>query len=81
MMTEHEYPFLTSILPEEEGGRYLIEYPDLPGCMSDGETIQEAIVNGQDAVRCWIEVAREHGDEIPTPGSSSASSALSTLIL
>ena len=73
-MTEHEYPFLTSILPEEEGGGYLIEYPDLPGCMSDGETIQEAITNGRDAVRCWIEVARANGDEIPAPGSSSTSS-------
>ena len=65
-----EYPFITSVLPEAEGSGYLIEYPDLPGCMSDGETIQEAIANGRDAVRCWIEIARTHGDEIPVPGSS-----------
>ena len=61
-----EYPFITSVLPEAEGGGYLIEYPDLPGCMSDGETIQEAIEN----VRSWIEAAKAHGDEIPEPGSS-----------
>ncbi|RKU12309.1 toxin-antitoxin system HicB family antitoxin [Candidatus Poribacteria bacterium] len=66
-----EYPFITSVLPEAEGGGYLIEYPDLPGCMSDGETIQEAIENGRDAIRSWIETVRVHRDEIPAPGSSS----------
>ena len=65
-----EYPFITSVLPEAEDGGYLIEYPDLPGCMSDGETIQETIENGRDAVRCWIETAKAHGEEIPAPGSS-----------
>ena len=69
-----EYPFITSVLPEAEGGGYLIEYPDLPGCISDGETIQEAIENGRDAVRSWIETARAHRNEIPPPGSSSTSS-------
>ena len=69
-----EYPFITSVLPEAEGSGYLIEYPDLPGCMSDGETIQEAIEKGRGAVESWIETARAHGDEIPVPGSSSASS-------
>ena len=69
-----EYPFITSVLADAEGGGYLIEYPDLPGCMSDGETIQEAIENGRDAIRSWIETARAHGDEIPAPGSSSRSS-------
>ena len=65
-----EYPFITSVLPETEGSGYLIEYPDLPGCVSDGETIQEAIENGKDAVRSWTEIAKARGDEIPVPGSS-----------
>ena len=65
-----EYPFITTVLPEAGGGGYLIEYPDLPGCMSDGQTIQEVIKNGKDAVQSWIETARAHGDEIPVPGSS-----------
>ena len=65
-----QYPFLMSILPPEEGGGYLIEFPDLPGCMSDGETIEETIENGKDAVFCWIETAKEFGDEIPQPGST-----------
>ena len=54
-----------SILPPEEGGGYLIEFPDLPGCISGGETIEETIENGKDAVFCWIETAKEFGDEIP----------------
>ena len=65
-----KYPFLMSILPPEEGGGYLIEFPDLPGCMSDGETIEETIENGKDAVFCWLETAKEFGDEIPQPGSA-----------
>jgi antitoxin HicB len=71
-MKELEYPFITSVLPKEEGGGYLIEFPDLQGCISDGDTIEEAIENGRDAITCWIETAKAHGDLIPAPGSSGA---------
>ena len=64
------YPFMTRLLLPEEGGGYLIEFPDLPGCMSDGETLEEAIENGKDALQCWIEAAAEDGQVIPEPGSS-----------
>lgn len=63
-----DYPFTIRHLSMEDGGGYLIEFPDLPGCMSDGETIEEAIKNGQDAVACWIAAARESGRTIPKPG-------------
>ncbi len=43
----------------EDGGGYLIEFPDLPGCMSDGKTVLEAIKNGDDAVEAWLEAAEE----------------------
>ena len=69
-MDKLQYPFNIIELPDEEGGGYLIEFPDLPGCISDGETIEEAIANGKDAVFCWIETAKQHGDEIPQPHSS-----------
>ena len=52
---------MTRLLLPEEGGGYLIEFPDLPGCMSDGETLEEAIENGKDALQCWIEAAAEDG--------------------
>lgn len=63
-----EYPFIIRHLSNEEGGGYLIEFPDLPGCMSDGETIDEAIENGQDAIQAWIEAANKINRPIPHPG-------------
>jgi len=63
-----EYPFIIRHLSSEEGSGYLIEFPDLPGCMSDGETIDEAIENGQDAIQTWMTAAREMNKPIPNPG-------------
>lgn len=63
-----DYPFTIHHLSEEDGGGYLIEFPDLPGCLSDGETIEQAIQNGLDAVVCWLEAAKEAGKPIPKPG-------------
>ena len=59
-------------LPEDEGGGYLIEFPDRPGCMSDGETIEEALTNGIDSMRGWIEAMRAEGHPIPAPTRSAA---------
>lgn len=61
-----DYPFTVRPLSEKEGGGYFIEFPDLPGCVSDGDTIEEAIANGKDAVKSWIKAAREMKREIPT---------------
>ena len=60
-----EYPFTVRPLSIEEGGGYLIEFPDLPGCISDGETIEEAIRNGEEAKRDWIAAMREADRPIP----------------
>ena len=49
-----KYPFEIRQLSGEEGGGYLISFPDLPGCISDGDTIEEAIKNGIDAMNSWI---------------------------
>jgi antitoxin HicB len=70
MATRLDYPFQVRPLTDEEGGGYLIEFPDLPGCLSDGETIEAAIANGADALRSWIETARELGDPVPPPRPS-----------
>jgi len=66
-MKSNDYPFIIRPLSKEEGSGILIEYPDLPGCMSDGETIDEAIKNGKDAVKCWLEAAKKSGRVIPKP--------------
>lgn len=63
-----DYPFTVRQLAAEEGGGYLIEFPDLPGCISDGETVEEAIANGMDAKQTWLAVAKETERPIPVPG-------------
>ena len=67
-----EYPFTIRPLTEDEGSGYLIEFTDLPGCISDGETPEEAVANGRDALKSWLRTAREFGDSIPKPGGSAS---------
>ena len=62
-----QYQFTVRPLSREEGGGYLVEYPDIPGCMSDGETVEEAIMNGREALLDCIEVFKESGRKIPKP--------------
>ena len=50
-----------------EDEAYVAEVPELPGCLSDGETRAEALANAEDAMRAWIETARDLGREVPTP--------------
>jgi antitoxin HicB len=57
---------------DEGGGGYLIEFPDLPGCRSDGAAIEEAIINGIDALRSWTLAMRAEGHPIPAPTRSAA---------
>lgn len=68
MQRDSEYPFEIRPLSLDEGGGWLITYPDLPGCMSDGETPEEAIANGRDALAAWLKAAEESGREVPRPG-------------
>lgn len=66
-----KYPFKIETISEEDGGGYTITYKDLPGCISDGETIEELLLNGEDAKRAWIQTAYEKSMEIPEPNSIS----------
>jgi len=50
-----------------EDDAYVVEVPELPGCMADGETYQEAVSNAQVVIREWIETAEELGRPIPRP--------------
>ena len=59
-------------MSKEEGGGYLVEYPDIPGCMSDGETVAEAITNGREALLDCLEVFKESGRKIPRPSIEAA---------
>lgn len=46
---------------------FIVEVPELPRCMADVETIQEAIQNSETIISEWLEVAKERGQEIPEP--------------
>ena len=65
------YPFTIRPLTEADGGGFAIEYPDLPGCLSDGSTPEEALKNGADAVRSYLRSCVKHGDPIPKPCEAS----------
>jgi antitoxin HicB len=67
-----QYQFTVRPLSKEEGGGYLVEYPDIPGCMSDGETIQEAVRNGREALRDCLDVFAESGRKLPKPAIKAA---------
>ena len=67
----NSYPFTIRPLSQEEGGGFMIEYPDLPGCVSDGSTPEEAIAHGRDAVKAYLLSCVRHGDPVPRPGAAS----------
>ena len=67
-----DYHFTVHKLSIEEGGGYLAEAFDLPGCIADGETIEEAIYNLEDAIISWVKTAQELGREVPQPPSESS---------
>jgi antitoxin HicB len=67
IMSAIHYQVSIRRLAQDEGGGRLVEYPDLPGCMSAGETIEEAVANAEDAKRCWIMAMKEAGRPIPRP--------------
>jgi len=64
-MTIPHLRYEIAALPETEGGGYVAVALDLPGCMSDGATIGEALDNLQDAAACWLEEAQATGRPVP----------------
>ena len=63
MKTLNEYlalPYRMEIVEDREEGGYVVSYPDLPGCLTCGETIESAVENARDAKRVWAESAATH---------------------
>ncbi len=52
------------LIPDETGG-YTVEVPSLPGCISEGDTIDEALENIKEAIKLHIESMQAHGEEVP----------------
>jgi antitoxin HicB len=60
--------FETRPLTIEEGGGYLIEFPEYPGCVADGETLEEAMREGLDAFTSYLRTLEELGRPVPLVG-------------
>lgn len=64
-----DYAVVIETLSDEDGGSLVATVPDLPGCMSDGATREEAAHNISDAIAAWIEEATRLGRPIPSPSA------------
>ena len=62
-----DYKIEINKLSDADGGGFLATVPQLPGCMSDGETYEEAVQNVKGAIDDWIKAAKFRGQEIPEP--------------
>lgn len=64
------YPIGIFPAPPEDGGGFVSVVSDLPGCMSHGETQEEALKGAIEAIAEWIDEAEAQGFEVPAPGSA-----------
>ena len=72
MKTIEEYmklPYRIELIPDVDEGGFVVTFPDLPGCLSTGETIEEAYKNAEDAKHEWLMSAMEDHLPIPEPDS------------
>ncbi|MGC8537049.1 type II toxin-antitoxin system HicB family antitoxin [Acidithiobacillus sp.] len=63
MMSKYELVIYWS----NEDNAFIVEVPELPGCMADGATYQEAVANAERVIGEWVEIAMELGRPIPEP--------------
>lgn len=60
-------PYKLEIVPDPYEGGYAARYPELPGCITVGETLESVIQNATDAKKAWLEAAMEDGAPIAEP--------------
>ena len=61
------YKYEMIVFWSHDDGCYIVDVPELPGCMADGQTAVEALKNAEKVIAEWIETAQELGREIPQP--------------
>lgn len=66
-MEFEDYPINLSPIPEDEGSGYMVTFPDLPGCIADGDTVEEAVAEARDAFDAWTAAVGEDKGSIPSP--------------
>jgi predicted RNase H-like HicB family nuclease len=64
-MKQHSYEMIVWWSAEDKA--YVVDVPELPGCMAHGSTRLDAIKNAEDAIRFWIKTAKDDGQPIPQP--------------
>lgn len=69
-----DYPYELRPLDADEGGGYLISFPDFAECISDGDTVDEALKNGRDAFKATIAALKATGHPIPAANAGSVAS-------
>lgn len=62
-----KYPM--EIVEDSAEGGFVVSFPDLPGCLTCGETLEEAVKNAEDAKKVWFEASLEEGNKIAEPRS------------
>jgi antitoxin HicB len=69
-----DYPFEIRPLSAEDGGGFLVSFPDFAECISDGETIEEALANGHDALKATMAALKAKKLPVPAPNSGGVAS-------
>ena len=72
MRTIEEYmrlPYRMEIIPDTVEGGFVVRFPELPGCLTCGDTLEEAVRNAADCKKEWLIAAMEEGISIPEPVS------------
>ena len=64
-MNQREYTYTIILDPDLDEGGYTVTVPALPGCVTQGETLEEAIAMAEDAIRGYIESLLKDGEPIP----------------
>ena len=61
------YKYELIVFWSEEDQSYIVDVPELPGCMADGKNYEDVIKNAQVVIKEWIETAESLGRDIPVP--------------
>ena len=72
MRTIDEYmrlPYRMEVIPDTVEGGYVVRFPELPGCLTCADTLEEAVRNAADCKKEWLTAALEEGIDIPEPVS------------
>ncbi len=53
------------LIPDSQDGGYTVKVPALPGCITEGDTLDEALANARDAIRLYLDDVRASGEAVP----------------